>query len=788
MSDTNNQIYKFDVSSGATILFNMAFLNVQEVQDFDGTLLITLTNGTTVTRFSHDGYMEFVISPKTITNNRLFVSVDRDVVVTQISEDKFKISDVYVQSHDGRVDNYDNWFVFDSGNSDAMRFTISTNSEIVQQSSKPVEIFTQRNGRVLNIDGLPNGVTERKDRRSEASACFDNGDGSFTQLCYSAPIHYHDGGDWQEIDTRWKTCDELNWDWEMLDADYHAHVSTRFNSPGDLLKLECHGYYLTYEPLGLGWSNEDNDWQIISEPQSVDGVTYEVGVDKLSPGGYISWAGAYGEGMDFTFTPKPQQFLKHLTVDQLNRFGQIPDGYADKSPVITLRWLFDTDLDLWLDGDKWDGLSVSETGSFIEFKDTFGEVHWSWKTPEAIDAEGNIQIGTVRVAEIDGKVSVGVVIPWTWLETAIYPVVIDPTVNYNYNGVGLGLDGHMYRQHATYLGAFNNNSRDGTCRVGQKYYFSTYWRWRALLAFDTSSITGYITGIDMILYCTSNADGLGFNLDIRKYNFPDDWAYANADNAAEASSERTFSSAYVVENSYYTVTNLDTTYIKTGAGSKTKYSLTSYSDISNQTPVGDEYLEFTTSTHGSDEPFLSVTWIETIVSKFTGLYQLMGVSHIMHNVAPVYPVYDKEVIITEIIYDNYNSISVSDGETWVYTAVPGEFYNNKPIFENNNDTTKVAWWSGTCWFISAVLYGGNQYAGNYTDSYGLPTTEWHTSPNIGLQGVGYYYFGIGNFTDGHFNYFNGVGLTWSVDHWVGPIFMRCGANRPYLQDGDIFAP
>jgi len=470
--------------------------------------------------------------------------------------------------------------------------------------------------RRVTLAGPHMDAVELAARRWERGACFQNPNGTRTYICGGAPMHYRDGGEWREIDNRWQSA-AAPWNYRMTACGYQAYALSRFDA-GRIVRLERDGHYISYQPMALNWSNDLDQIQQIAIPAQVQGVVTATGAEALCQGGELKWSGAYGPGLDFTYTPSTHLFQKILSIESLSRIGA-PAAYitAGWNPVLQLNFVFASDLDLWIDGVKWDAASRRDTASVVEFRDAAGVCHWWWGVPHATDAGGKVIAGTLRVKKQGASLYVSVLVPHAWLAGADYPVRIDPETYY-----GTTNDGHIRgRSWDSYedARATSENYHAGYTyfEVGQERVEYEDWLvWRGFLEFDTSGIDdAYVVtqaNLYMKLYwdASTTAD---FTVRAHKY----DWASPIAAGNQEANYDGALASAYdadwrstsgILTNTYYGSSNLDATWInKTGY---TRYAVLSDRDVSATEPsVGAEQVGIYSQDHATEtnRPYLSVT-------------------------------------------------------------------------------------------------------------------------------------------------------------------------------------
>lgn len=257
-------------------------------------------------------------------------------------------------------------------------------------------------------------------------------------------VHYKDkDGNWQDIDNVFEPS-VAPWDWQMLHAGYHIKVKEDFTA-GQIIEFEKQGETVHFQPMALGWTNDLGQIQQISMPQSVVPVISNPAVDLLpavgvtSHEGTIRWNNAYGSGIDFEWKCASTRLVKIL---QINSFANllVPQQYIidGGNPVLRLNLIFapSTALAIYVDGAVWDKKTKRQTFNAIEFSKG-GEVLWSFKPMVYKGSNGNRGKSAATLEKSGNNLYISVRIPYSWLQSAIYPVVIDPVVD---EQVGAGGD------------------------------------------------------------------------------------------------------------------------------------------------------------------------------------------------------------------------------------------------------------------------------------------------------------------------------------------------------------
>ena len=151
---------------------------------------------------------------------------------------------------------------------------------------------------------------------------------------------------------------------------------------------------------------------------------------------------------------------------------------------------------MYIDGAKWDASTAKTTASAIEFR-VGTETVYRFDQPYAEDSSevygpDKATSGLLRVRKAGNNLYVEVRVPYAWLQTAVYPVTVDPTLTLQPDAAA-GMDTMMYS-----VAANNNYGIRNETNIG--WPGSTQ---RGLHRFDLSSITpgSTIVSAIMTLYC-----------------------------------------------------------------------------------------------------------------------------------------------------------------------------------------------------------------------------------------------------------------------------------------------
>lgn len=369
-------------------------------------------------------------------------------------------------------------------------------------------------------------IVEKRTRNSKTFLLQELADGRrrFAWDGVIGAIHYKNdpddpGESWKEIDNAFEPA-QAPWDWQMLKAGYHVHVLKDFTY-GQILKFEKQGESVAFQPMALEWTNDLDQVQQISMPQSVACSVTNPEVDllpavgMLGHQGTIRWDNGYGEGIDFEWRCTSTRLVKILEIEGFDKLPA-PEQYIidGGNPVLRLNLIFDPskDMDIYVDGELWDKKTKVQTFNVIEFKKD-GETLWGfmplryWDSHEPAEEEEEFEQQSIATLEKKGNsLYISIRVPYEWLQNATYPVFIDTPVD---EQVGASADDCRVK-----TSDHNSISLTATAVYWGEYFYSYYgsgWRFQTVdIAQGATINTAYLIFIAKgSLAGTTNGDILG---------------------------------------------------------------------------------------------------------------------------------------------------------------------------------------------------------------------------------------------------------------------------------------
>lgn len=320
-------------------------------------------------------------------------------------------------------------------------------------------------------------------------------DGKKRHVATIDPLHIRNQPD-VEIDTAWEDGDGQPYFKKMVKSDYNVYAglnsSVTFNA-GQIIEYRQPdtNAWVKVQPQDLVWENEWGSTQYISAPQ---GVAAQINDDILY------WPGAYGAGRNFQWQAQTKRLRKDLILDSLAQLGAPPAWMTQELVQLRLQFLFEksANVQIWYKSGEaeyqlWDEATPVQTNVRIEFRQ--GDTRLWWFEPAHAYAADNADpfLLTTRLIRSGDVLFVEIVIPWTWLQAAAYPVVVDPTFTDGYGGDATTYkDTHIKENAATTNYGTNINIEVSDYGAGDTS--------NVLIEFDVSSIGGTIDSATLSIY------------------------------------------------------------------------------------------------------------------------------------------------------------------------------------------------------------------------------------------------------------------------------------------------
>jgi hypothetical protein len=244
-----------------------------------------------------------------------------------------------------------------------------------------------------------------------------------------APIHYLDSrNQWQVIDTRMTPSSRNiagfgNPAWEMTANDYALYFQGEVDSSTALVQFsdQDHHTWVQFTPHELQWANTLGAVESIATPAMVNTIVSDNQAD---------WQGIFGSDVNLRMIAGINGMQKWVDIasplqppsDDLQQGG---DPVLEFVEAISLP----ADLSIWVDGSEWNRTSDVIASGEIVFRNANGEMVFVFPPPMISDLGSKSVYGQYRLMNRDGVLYSTVRVPLSWLQDAVYPISIDPTVN-----------------------------------------------------------------------------------------------------------------------------------------------------------------------------------------------------------------------------------------------------------------------------------------------------------------------------------------------------------------------
>jgi hypothetical protein len=245
------------------------------------------------------------------------------------------------------------------------------------------------------------------------------------------PMHYGVSED-QEIDTAWQTTTGA-FDYEMTTNDWQTYARDTFDA-GDIFRFEKDGEWVEFDPQSLDWIDENNSQQQIAITQAVSAVVND---------DIINFPAGFGPGRHFQYQNQTARLQKLITIDADTDLPAVTLQGSTIHLAANFTIAHSTGVEVYVDGVLWEKANNVRvrTADRIEFRDaaTGQNVFWYLDFPRAWDSsaeipdtEPNDVVGQMEVRRQGGPSSlfITVRIPKTWIDTAVFPVMVDPSLDY----------------------------------------------------------------------------------------------------------------------------------------------------------------------------------------------------------------------------------------------------------------------------------------------------------------------------------------------------------------------
>ena len=233
-------------------------------------------------------------------------------------------------------------------------------------------------------------------------------------------INYYNGSEYLPIDKTIIVSSNPLFDYEVTKGIYQSYFKSNPTS-GQVVKFIKNDTEITFQPMALNYRND------LSQLQQINMIQNVVGVPN---GSSFLYRDAYGSGIDLRYKYTNQFLKEDLIIDSFNDLI-IPAQYIQDggNPTLDLDFVLTTNSQhIIIEGVEWDKLTTKETSNEVYIKDDLGNILYYFNTPYAYDSNGSFQLLKYQFKKSGSKLYVTLKTPYSWLEYAIYPIYIDPTI------------------------------------------------------------------------------------------------------------------------------------------------------------------------------------------------------------------------------------------------------------------------------------------------------------------------------------------------------------------------
>lgn len=219
----------------------------------------------------------------------------------------------------------------------------------------------------------------------------------------------------------------INSDDPLFDYELNQYYEPGWNvyfkedpTSGQVVKYIVNTTEITFQPMALNYRNDYNQLQQIEMVNSVTGIN---DTNKFV------YPNAYGDGINLTYDNSLGMLKENLVIRSLDDLTP-PEQYIidGGNPTLDLDFIISTDSKIIIDGVEWDKKKTATSTNEVLIQDINGNTLYKLPSPFAEDSEGNT-IGLTYQFKKSGSLYVILKTNYTWLESATFPVYIDPTID-----------------------------------------------------------------------------------------------------------------------------------------------------------------------------------------------------------------------------------------------------------------------------------------------------------------------------------------------------------------------
>lgn len=256
------------------------------------------------------------------------------------------------------------------------------------------------------------------ERTATTDTVCDNG--FCTKSLYSTIMNYLFNGEYVQIETKILPSSDPLFEYEVTKGVYQSYFKED-PTQGQVVKYVKDDVEVTFQPMALNYRNDLSQLQQINMIQSVTGIANE---------NEFTYEDAYGSGLNLSYKYFNEILKEELTLDNFSVLPS-PEQYIidGGNPTLDLDFVLGTNAQhIVIDGFEWDKKTQTTTQSDVYIKDDEGNILYYLPKPYAYDSNYSEQLLTYEFKKSGNKLYVILKTNYSWLEHAVYPVRIDPTI------------------------------------------------------------------------------------------------------------------------------------------------------------------------------------------------------------------------------------------------------------------------------------------------------------------------------------------------------------------------
>lgn len=235
------------------------------------------------------------------------------------------------------------------------------------------------------------------------------------------------------IDPSIVSINQDGYNWEVVNNTYTARFKNGFNW-GDSIYFTAGqgGHHVILSPINLRYRDHNDADQFVT---SSAGATIQLTDDT------VTYVGAFGTGRDVRYTILPNQLKEDLILQTRSALPNPQQWFINNAPngEVFFEMMFQVKItaDIVYEGTTrtTPGGYTATNGTIAFTHPSTGEVLYRITEPIAVDSDGTVVLGEYFVRPQSGEWIIGIRIPYAWLDTASYPVRIDPTFEVDYSPI-----------------------------------------------------------------------------------------------------------------------------------------------------------------------------------------------------------------------------------------------------------------------------------------------------------------------------------------------------------------